>query len=71
MDTWFVVDESFLLAIGLLVLLTAALVVRHRLARRRAQREEKRAARSSYRRWLRESGLQPLDPPDRDNARRR
>lgn len=71
MDTWFVVDGSFILTLVLLVLLTVALALRHILGRRRAQREEKRAARHSYRRWLRESGLQPLDPPERDNAKRR
>lgn len=71
MDTWFVVDGSFILALVLLVLMTVALAVRHILGRRRAKREEKNAARRSYRRWLRESGLQPLDPPERDNAKRR
>ncbi|HVR53461.1 MAG TPA: hypothetical protein VMS38_27300 [Pseudorhodoferax sp.] len=71
MDTWFVVDGSFVVALVLLAFMTVALVLRRMLTRRRAQREQRRAARRSYRRWLRESGLQPLDPPERDNAKRR
>jgi flagellar biosynthesis/type III secretory pathway M-ring protein FliF/YscJ len=60
----FVVDWSFMLILVGLAAITVALFVRRARTKRRARREERRKRRREYQAWLRNSGVQPLNPAD-------
>ena len=70
MDSLFVMDWSFMVAVVLLAFVVVALTVRARKIRRKQKREEKRRAKRAYNAWLADSNMQPLDDKDAPEAER-